>query len=232
MDELFSQENITADEIVLLSSPFVRCIQTSNEILSQFTKTKGDVAETVQIKPEYSIFEYDLHNHNYHASLPESMEERKWYFPRVDLSYKTMFVPKLPEDCDMFMKRCDEAIQHVEKAYPIDSSKRVIILVSHAAGCVAMAKSASRKTLQDINAAAPCAIYRLTREVDDDTASSGCEKGCWDIDHYSKEDGMNGYSKHLTDMGAHTIPWNHFGPKGENNGPTKNGWTGPPTDAS
>jgi len=145
-----------------------------------------------------------------------------------------MFVPNLPEDCDQFMKRCDEAIQHVEKAYPPDSPKRVIILVTHAAGCVAMAKSASKKTLQDINAAAPCSIYRLTRNVDDGTATTdgGCEKGSWNIDHYSKEGGMNGYSKHLTDMGEHTIPWNHFGPKGENNGPTRSGWTGPPTDST
>ena len=86
--------------------------------------------------------------------------------------------------------------------------------MTHAAGCVGLAKAAAGKKLQDVNASPPCGIYRLTRTSNDKI---------WDMDHWSKENGLNGYCKHITDMGEFTIPWNNFGPKDVNDG-----YSGPP----
>ena len=215
LDSVFSEEGIHAKDITLLSSPFLRCVQTSNELLSEFNKTPGDVANTVLIKPEYSIFELDCHNAGFHDSLP-TMAERKCYFPRLDENYQTNFIPALPESKDEFVDRCAKAIAEVNKQYTFRPNS-AIVLVTHAAGCVAMAAAAAGLTLQDINAASPCGIYRLTRTID-----SGDK---WEIDFYGKKGGMNGFTGHLSDMGEHTIPWNHFGPKDVNNG-----YTGPPMD--
>jgi broad specificity phosphatase PhoE len=215
LDSLFAAEGIDANNVTLLSSPFLRCIQTSNELLAEFHATSGDVAETVSIKPEYSVFEYDLKGRGkYHRSLP-SMSERKCYFPRLDENHKSLFTPSLPEDVEGFLERCQKSVEHLNQSYPYETdSDRAIIIVSHAAGCVGLAKAASGRTLQEINAAPPCGIYRLSRTSNSDV---------WEIDHFSKRDGMNGYSKHISDMGESTIPWNHFGDKKINNG-----FTGPP----
>lgn len=219
LDDVFARENIHAEDITLLSSPFLRCIQTSNELLSEFHKTQGDVAETVTIQPESSVFELDIHDKELYRSLP-TVAERKCYFPRVDETYKSMFVPTLPESRGEFLDRCEDVVRRLNKKYQpgepstTPTQPRVIVIVTHAAGCVAMAKSAARKELQDINAAPPCGIYRLDRTGDSEI---------WDIAHYSKEGGMNGYTDHLECIGETTKGWNHFGDDKVNNG-----YTGPP----
>jgi len=86
------ERGLTSDDITWLSSPFLRCLQTSNEALNAFQKV--DLSELV-INPEYSIFEWDGHSGEWHKDLPE-LEERKHYFPRLNLSYETSFVPELP----------------------------------------------------------------------------------------------------------------------------------------
>ena len=216
LDSLLASEGVDANNVTLLSSPFLRCIQTSNELLSEFHLTSGDVAETVPIKPEYSVFEYDLNGKGkYHEGLP-AMSERKLYFPRMDENHKSLFTPSLPEDVEGFLERCQKTVGHLNNVYPHETgSDRVVIIVSHAAGCVALAKAASGKTLNEINAAPPCGIYRLIRTSNSDL---------WEIDHFSKKDGMNGYCKHISEMGQSTFPWNHFGDKSINNG-----FTGPPS---
>jgi broad specificity phosphatase PhoE len=214
LDNLLSKEGIHAKDITFLSSPFLRCIQTSNEILSEFKQTPGDVAETVTINPEYGVFEVDFWNGRYHEDLPTVME-RKCYFPRLNENYTSLMIPQMPENKPAFHTRCDDFIKIFNKAYPHTSSSRVIIVVSHAAGCVGLARSASQQTLQDINPASACAVFRLTR-------TSNSEK--WDLDHYSMDGGMNGHSKHISDQGIYTIPWNHFGDKSGG----EDGYTGPP----
>mmetsp|Transcript_6266 Transcript_6266/g.7291 ORF Transcript_6266/g.7291 Transcript_6266/m.7291 type:complete len:299 (+) Transcript_6266:64-960(+) len=238
LDEVFARENIHARDITLLSSPFLRCIQTSNELLSEFHKTQGDVAETVSIQPEYSVFELDSKDRGWHASLP-TLAERKCYFPRMEEAHESMFVPTLPENRGQFLDRCEDVIRRLNTKYQhpdgecttttitdaaaaggsvAQQQPRVIVIVTHAAGCVAMAKSASGKELQDINPAPPCGIYRLDRVSDSEA---------WDIDHYSKEGGMNGYKDHLGDVGVTTKGWNNFGDDKVNNG-----YTGPPGNTS
>ena len=215
LDNLFVEEGISADQITLLSSPFLRTIQTANELLAEIKKTRGNPGNTVKIKPEYSVFEFDLWGQDFHSSLPQ-MDERKCYFPRLDEHYETAFVPELPEDCQKFFNRCDEAMKHISDDYPCDEEgkNRVIIIVTHAACCIGLAKSATGMALQEINAAAPCSIFKMTRKSSD---------SAWRMDHYAKDGGLNGFTDHMENIGTNTRPWNNFGDKNVNNG-----WTGPP----
>jgi len=214
LDEVMVEEGIYADQISLLSSPFLRTIQTSNELLSEMKETKA--SENVSIRLEHSVYELDMWESNLHASLPHDLSERRLYFPRIDLNHESAFVPDLPEDPEKFFSRCEQAIECIGKAYPCDEiQNRVIIVVTHAACCIGLSKAAAGLELQDINAAAPCSIYRLNREIGDEQ---------WSLDHYSEEGGMNGFTKHMTNMNGRTIPWNNFGDRSVNNG-----WTGPPT---
>jgi len=216
LDQLFVEEGIKAEDVTLVSSPFLRCLQTSNELLSEIRSCEGDVAHTVKIKPDHSVFEFDLWNDGLHESLP-NMSERKHYFPRVDVTNESTLMPTLPESVDAFLKRCDDAVLHLDKVY---GSAPVLIVVTHAACCIGLTKSATNATLQDINPAAPCAIYRLKRESRNEP---------WQMDHYSKDNGMNGFSGHLSDIGKHTFPWNHFDRKKQEHRATPGaGYTGPP----
>lgn len=92
MDTLFEEKGITADDITWLSSPFLRCLQTSTDALNSFRKVNVD---SVEILPEYSVFEWDGNDGQWHKDLPP-MEERKHYFPRLSLSHESLFIPKLP----------------------------------------------------------------------------------------------------------------------------------------
>ena len=213
LDNLFVNENIQAAQITLLSSPFLRTIQTSNELLSELKRTKGNVVDTVKINPEYCVFEFDFWNQGFHISLPD-MNERKCYFPRLDENYESAFEPSLPEDRDMFFCRCDKAMKYIGDTYPVeDENNRVVIVVTHAACCVGLVKSATGLILQDINPAAPCSIYKLTRSQSNPK---------WDIDHHSKKNGINGFTAHMKNIDCNTRSWNHFGDRAVNNG-----YTGP-----
>eukprot|EP00560_Eucampia_antarctica_P008964 CAMPEP_0197825278 /NCGR_PEP_ID=MMETSP1437-20131217/2382_1 /TAXON_ID=49252 ORGANISM="Eucampia antarctica, Strain CCMP1452" /NCGR_SAMPLE_ID=MMETSP1437 /ASSEMBLY_ACC=CAM_ASM_001096 /LENGTH=278 /DNA_ID=CAMNT_0043425207 /DNA_START=145 /DNA_END=981 /DNA_ORIENTATION=+ len=215
LDSIFSAEGINADNITVLASPFLRVIQTANEMLSEFRKTPGNVADTVRILPEYSVFEYDgKHKGKLHESLP-TMEERKQYFPRLDENYQSMFVPTIPESTDEFFKRCQKAVDNLNDRFPFKENSAIVI-VTHAAGCVALAAAAAGRDVSEMSSAGPCSIYRLNRS-DNSTR--------WDTDHFSLEGGMNGYSGHISDTGITTTPWNHFGPKTDEN---PSGYTGPP----
>lgn len=214
LDRLFVKEGIKAEDVTLISSPFLRCIQTSNELLSEFRNCEGDVAESVVIKPEYSVFEFDLWKDGLHKSLP-NMKERKNYFPRLDETHQSAFIPDVPEEVDGFLQRCDDTMMHLDRVY---GSTPVLLVVTHAACCIGLAKSGTKQTLQDINPAAPCSIYRLTKE----------ENSSWEMDHFSKENGMNGFIGHLSDLGEHTFPWNNFEKNEQNRGEAGAGYTGPP----
>jgi broad specificity phosphatase PhoE len=95
LDSWLADRNLTAEDITWLSSPFLRCLQTSNEALNAFSRV--DVM-TTPILPEYSIFEWDGHNGEWHKDLPP-LKERKHYFPRLDLSYEGFFEPPMPGMC-------------------------------------------------------------------------------------------------------------------------------------
>jgi Histidine phosphatase superfamily (branch 1) len=91
------ERNLTKD-IVWMSSPFLRCVQTSDGALNAMGLPN-------KILPEYSIFEWDGHGGAWHKDLP-SLEERKHYFPRLDLEYETFFVPTLPGTGETSVTSC------------------------------------------------------------------------------------------------------------------------------
>ena len=69
----------------VISSPFLRCIQTSNPIAGRLS---GDV----KIKLDNSLFEVVYTD----EKLPTSLERAR-YFPRIDTSYNSIFTPQISE---------------------------------------------------------------------------------------------------------------------------------------
>jgi hypothetical protein len=111
------------------------------------------------------------------------------------------------------MDRCQRSINAFHKKQPY-KPKQVFAMVSHAAGCIALAKTLTKLDFSEITPAGPCSIYGFTRTNETET---------WTLDAHDKLDGFNGYTGHLSEMGSATVPWNNFG-----DGKTKF-YTGPPT---
>lgn len=226
LDELFREDGIASvQDITWLSSPFLRCLQTSTEALNALTDFPE--ARKIPILPEYSVFEWDAKGSNWHDSLPP-LSERIHYFPRLDLSYQSLFVPTLPEPTDVFHARCDRAMTALSKRFTF-RPKTALVVVTHAAACIGLAAAATNLTVADINPAAPCGVYRLTR--------TGAQPDVWKIDAADADAAtstsdstgaikrnLNGHTAHLSNMSGKTIAWNHFGPKN-----VHRGYTGPPT---
>ena len=210
LDKLFAEEGIEAEGITWFSSPFLRTIQTSDDMLNCFTKVEG--IDSVVINPENSVWELDGHGGKLHADLPP-IEERRLYFPRVNTEYESLFTPVLPEARADFLGRCDRAMESLNKRF-VFCPQTAIVIVSHAAACVGLARAGANVTLQEVNPPGPCSIFRLTR-----TSNTQA----WDLDHYADKTGFNGKSDHLSDTGTTTVPWNNFGDKSVNKG-----YTGPP----
>jgi len=198
------------DDVIWMSSPFLRCLQTSDEALNAMTTFSK--ASSLSILPEYSIFEWDGYGGAWHKDLP-SLTERKHYFPRLDMNYESFFIPTLPEPRSEFFTRCQHSVDGLHERFPYRAGQ-VLIAVSHAAGCIALAKTLTKLTLQDITPAGPCSIYGFTRESN---------SSVWSLDPHDKPGSLNGYTDHLSNMGSATRPWNNFG-----DGTTKF-YTGPPT---
>jgi broad specificity phosphatase PhoE len=213
LDTILSKEDIRADNISWLSSPFLRCIQTSNAAIDAFHTIQGSI-DDIKIQPEYSIFEWDGHNGIFHKSLPTNIEERKHYYPRFDVQHKSMFIPQLPEPRDQFHRRCQQVALAMHQRY-VYQPKSAIIMVTHAAGCIGLAAALTNTTIADVTPAAPCSIYKLTR-----TSNTSV----WTMDRHDIKNSMNGYTDHIQDMGTTTLPWNHFADK-----KFFHGYTGPAT---
>jgi broad specificity phosphatase PhoE len=194
-----------------MSSPFLRCIQTSNAALDSFQAVHG--AYHLDILPEYSVFEWDGYGGKLHDSLPP-LEERKHYFPRLKVDHESLFVPELPEPRSQFQARCERAMAEMSQRYPYRPGT-VLVVVSHAAGCIGMASAASQRPISQITPASPCSVYRLTRTND---------TGPWTLDDHDADGSMNGYTGHMANVGSHTVAWNHFANKS-----VFEGYTGPPT---
>lgn len=103
LDQLLAESGLTPDRITWMSSPFLRTLQTSNDALNAFQEIDSS---KIKILPEYSIFEMDGHDGELHKDLPD-LEERKLYFPRLDGTYESLFVPELPGKCFSFVGRRD-----------------------------------------------------------------------------------------------------------------------------
>jgi broad specificity phosphatase PhoE len=212
LDSLLSSLQVDGKDVTLLSSPFLRTLQTSDGMLSAMKRTKN--ARQIQILPESSIFEWDgKENGLWHASLP-SLQERWHYFPRLNVDHESLFVPDLPEPRSKFVERCERAVQALNDRYPY-RPRSVIVLVTHAAGCVGLCRAATRLPLNKISPAAPCGVYRMTRRQplrsQDDSSSSSSSSSPADGPEWKMDGTLNGCVGHLSEMGAGTVPWNHFG---------------------
>lgn len=190
LNTLLAEDNISAEDVTVLSSPFLRCIQTTNNVLAKF---KMEDAHQLRIKPEDSVWEIDS-GRNAHSDLP-TVVERGCYFPRLDVEHESLFVPDVPEKFpDEFVPRCAKAVTELNKKYTYRSHS-VLLVVTHAAGCIALAASAAGVHTDDINAAAPCSITKLSRSSNDDI---------WELC-----DVNHGYKDHMSTLGKKTWPW-HF----------------------
>ena len=217
LDSLLAEENISLDNVTYLSSPFLRTLQTTNELIHALDKVpqlaSSKQLRDVKILPEYSVFEWDGKGGEWHKSLPP-IEERIHYFPRLDLNHTSLFVPEIPEPRSLFHNRCDRAIDALSTTYPYQAGTALIV-VTHAAACIGLCRAALKGSLSDVTPAAPCSVYRLTRSSD---------TRIWEMDEHDKEGGLNGHSAHLSDLGTKTVPWNNFADK-----KIHKGYTGPPT---
>ena len=111
------------------------------------------------------------------------------------------------------MERCQKSVDAMHQKFPF-KPRQVIVMVSHAAGCIMLAKTLTKLNTTDITPAGPCSIYVFTR-------TSNTEK--WSIDPHDNLDGYNGFTGHISNIGSSTVPWNNFG-----DGKIKF-YTGPPT---
>ena len=92
-DKWLTDNDMQIDDVVWMSSPFLRCLQTSDQALNAMHTFPA--AQTLRIVPEYSIFEWDGHGGEWHQDLP-TLAERYHYFPRLDTDYQSFFIPPLP----------------------------------------------------------------------------------------------------------------------------------------
>ena len=228
LSRFFTDHNLSPNNLVWLSSPFLRCLQTSDDALNAATTINPDFDST-KINVEYSIFEWDGHDGSWHADLPSLVDERQHYFPRIDLSYESVFIPPLPEPRSKFFERCEKSVRLLTKSRFPYKPGQVLVCVSHAAGCLALAHKLSGRPLNEITPAGPCSVYAFTRtssssssDWNDDGDSNSIDGG-WKLDDHDQPGSMNGYTSHLSDLGTSTKPWHNFG-----DGVTKF-YTGPPT---
>ena len=122
-------------------------------------------------------------------------------------------VSNITEPRSKFFDRCQRAVDGVNKRYPFKKAQ-ILVMVSHAAGCIALTSAFAQLELTDITPAAPCSIYGLERST---------ETPVWSIAAHDDLTGHNGYTGHLSEMGSNTVPWNSFGDG------TRKFYTGPPT---
>jgi len=97
-----------------------------------------------------------------------------------------------------FVTRCKLAMESISTIYkPAPDRNTALVIVTHAAGCIALTASAAEIDVKNVNAAAPCSVYRLTRP-------SGLTSSSWSIDN-----DVHGAKSHISCMGKTTWPW-HF----------------------
>ena len=133
LDHAFRQDGISAECITWLSSPFLRCLQTSQEALNALTIPH---AGGIRILPEMAISEWGAN----HAKQLPPLTERQHYFPQLDCCHQSMFTPHSTENYDVFVDRCRRAATSIHKRYPYHPNT-AIVLVSHAAPSLNIAES-------------------------------------------------------------------------------------------
>lgn len=203
LNQLFKEDDIESNDIVWLSSPYLRCLQTSDEALNALTIPN---ANAIKILPEYAVSEWggDL------AQLP-TLRERRHYFPRLDESYESMFKPpRRRENSRAFGERCEQVASKIGGFFPLHHhSNKALVIVTHAAACVGIAEAVapSGTSWADISPAAPCGVYRLSRTLTKDQEQ---KPRIIDMRDKLTADGrpnLNGYIGHLSTACGSTKAW-------------------------
>lgn len=199
LQQLFEEDGISSPEdITWMSSPFLRCLQTSNDALNALTLPN---ANRIRILPEYAVCEWSHHN------APPPLEERMHYFPRLDITYRSMFLPRPEEVRPVFQHRCERAAASIGERFPYRPHTALVVF-THAAPCLNIAEAAAKVTWADLNPVAPCGVYRLSR--------TNKEQRVWTIDARDGERGdgrrnLNGHTDHMSHICGSTSAYHPLG---------------------
>jgi broad specificity phosphatase PhoE len=159
----------------VITSPFLRCIQTANPIA-------GKLGSPLCL--DNSLYEII-----YTDEVLPSAKERFRYFPRIDVDYEPLFFPEVNEQYpDEALTRYHSAALGLAARFPNEG----IVLVTHAAGVVAILASLLNCRIRDVPAASPCGLFRLD-------LTPGSEK-------YTLADNVNGITSHISKSGK-TTAW-------------------------
>jgi broad specificity phosphatase PhoE len=224
--EDFTNNSYTS--VTTLASPFLRTIQTANNILdaiesndadgtfsspsqeegrgSTLTGAAATTTTTLRIRCEDAIWEIDHDDKLKHDELPH-ISERAHYFPRIDTTSNHLQIlrPNLPENFpDQCLERCKKAAEAITAHFPYQAGQAIII-ISHAAPCVAIAACLCEMPLKVINPVGPANVTKMVRKSDDEP---------WVL-----VDGWNCKSDHTKVKSKHTVPWHNWGENWAYSGP-------------
>lgn len=170
----------------IITSPFLRCIETANPIAGRMGKNQ-------QLLVDDSLFEV-----YYTAEVLPTLQERAAYFPRVQVTYSSVFKPAADESFpEGALERYGRAAEELSRRFAGEN----ICIVTHAAGVVGIVAALLRCKVSEIPAAGPCSIFRIVRggvPEGEQTDGSGGE--------YSLDPDFLGSMRHLTSIGK-TYPW-------------------------
>ena len=162
----------------IITSPFLRCIETSNPIANKLE---------LSLLVDHSLFELGQ-TQEYMPPL----SERVIYFPRIDTTYESVFIPSKDEEFPMApIIRYGNSISQIINKFPGENC----IVVTHAAGVVSIISRLLKKPLRNVKPASACCLFLLSR---DDESSE------WKL-----EDDYNGSVSHLSEIG-NTKPWPRY----------------------
>ena len=186
----------------VISSPFLRCIQTANPIAGKLD---------LPILLDDCLFEIPCGR----EPLPGPADRRR-YFPRVSTEYVSTFRPQgheiFPQDC---LDRCGAASIALANRFPGEN----IVIVTHAASVVATVACLTRTIGGNIPPAFPCGIYSLdlvagaeeeeaigTADVTPATATIVRAANACCVHRYVLSSEFSGSIKHLSRLGS-TAAW-------------------------
>ena len=129
----------------VVTSPFVRCIQTCNPIAGAFD---------LPVCVDNSLWEVV-----FTSEVMPKLEERACYFPRIDTTYQSIFKPEpdepFPVEC---MERYGKAGAGLIERF---KDEEALVICTHAAGVAALVASLLKASVGSFKPVAPAAIFAL-----------------------------------------------------------------------